>query len=190
MRRTLVSVTVAIACLSMLASCALLPLTNDQRADAELRLIQVAVKHHDAAALKKLFSKTARAKAPNLDDGIDDFFDLFPSGFESLGEPAGGVGETDINKSGKKTVELYGNYKVKANGEAYNLFFADVIVNQIGDPNTVGLYALGAAPYNPEPGTSPTPASKAFFAWENQFGLPNDAEVSGTPSVYVYSPKR
>jgi hypothetical protein len=155
-----------------------------------MKLIQGALKHHDAAALKKLFSKTARDKAPDLDGGIADFFDLFPAGFKNLGEPDGGPGEADVYKFGKKTVELHADYKVKARGKTYDLFFADFTVNQVGDPNTVGLYALGAAPYNPKPGTNPTPASKAFFNWASQYELTDDAEATGIPSVYVYSPQK
>jgi hypothetical protein len=173
----------------MLASCGFLPLTSNQQADAEMQLIQGAVKHHDAAALEELFSNAARAKAPSLDDEISNFLDFFPSGFKNLGEPAGGPGEFDEYKFGDRTVELYGNYKVEANGKAYNLYFADFTVNQIDDPNNVGLYALGVAPYNAHPTTHPTSASDAFFAWASQYGI-TDHKATGTPSVYVYAPSK
>jgi Domain of unknown function (DUF5104) len=143
-----------------------------------------AVKHHDAAALKKLFSKTAREKATDLDSGLKQFLSVFPSGFKSWSDPEGGPGESDVYDHGKQTVLLFGEYKVHANGKTYNLYFADFSVNQVGDPDNVGLYALGVAPYNAHPGTKPTAASKAFFAWASQFDIKNH-KATGNPGVYV-----
>jgi hypothetical protein len=48
---------------------------------------------------------------------------------------------------GKQTVLLFGNYKVSANGKNYDLDFADHAVNEVDDPDNVGIYTLGVAPY-------------------------------------------
>ena len=89
---------------------------------------------------------------------------------------------------GKLTILLDGEYKVHANGKTYELSFTDYAVNT-WHPDSVGLYALGVAPYNPHPGTKPTAASNALSAWANQYQIKN-GEGTGIPSVYVYeSPK-
>lgn len=188
---------VAIACVVSLSSCALLPpsaavglgvANSNQQVDAEMQHIEDAVKGHDAAALKKLFSKTARAKASDLDGGIEHFLSFFRSGFKNLGEPDGGPGEFDADDFGKRTVELLGDYEVRMKGKLYDLYFADFTVNQIEDPNNVGLYALGVAPYNAHGFTHPTAASKAFNAWTSQFSTKSGK--LGPPSVYVYGQQR
>lgn len=198
-RRLALSALAAAVCIGLLCSCSLLSSgpgvlgiqleSSNQRADAEMQHIETAVKNHDAAALKSLFSKTARAKAYELDSGITKFLAVFPSGFKNLGEPDGGPGEVDESNNGQQTVLLEGNYKVRANAKTYELYFAYYSINQADDPNAVGLYALAVAPYNAKPGTNPTAASKALFSFENGFSIV-DHRVPGTPSVYVYSPQQ
>jgi Domain of unknown function (DUF5104) len=151
--------------------------------------ITAAVNHHSATELKELFSRTARDKATDLDSGIRNFLTFFPSAFKDLGEPSGGPNETDQNDDGKRTVELFSDYKVLANGKTYDVFFADFSVDQGGDPNDLGLYALGVAPWNGSSFTHPTAASKAFDAWTSQFDMV-DHTPTGTPGVYVYSQKQ
>ena len=163
--------------------------SNSKQADAEMQHIEDAVKHHDVTALKELFSKTARAKANDLDGGIKNFLSFFPAGFKSLGEPAGAPNETDESDYGKRTVELLAVYKVRADGKNYDVFFADFSVNQDDDPNNVGLYALGVAPFNSNAYVHPSASSEAFDAWTSQFDIV-DHKATGTPSVYVYSPQK
>jgi len=182
----------ALVCVALLSACSLLPLgrgglhvdDSNQQADAVMQRIAVAVKNHDAAALKKLFSTTAREKATDLDGGLKYFLSVFPSGLKSLGEPDGGPGGTGDDENGKQTTVLFANYKVSANGKNYQLYFADYTVNQVDDPHNVGLYALGVAPYNAHPFTNPTAASRAFYAWARQFGIDNHT-ATGTPGVYI-----
>ena len=143
-----------------------------------------AVKHHDATALEKLFSKAAREKATDLEGGVKRFLSVFPSGFTSWSDPDGGPGETGDYAYGKRTVLLFGNYVVSANGKKYDLYFADYTVNEVDDPDNVGLYALGVAPYNRDAFINPTASSKAFDAWAGQFGIENHKAI-GDPSVYV-----
>ncbi|HEX4402065.1 MAG TPA: DUF5104 domain-containing protein [Galbitalea sp.] len=107
-----------------------------------MQRIADAAKDHDAAALKKLFSTTAREKATGLDDGLKYFLSVFPSGFKSwTGPEDGGPGETDENEGGNQIRELRPFYKVSANGRTYELYFADYTANQVG-PDNLGLSAF------------------------------------------------
>jgi hypothetical protein len=191
MHRVLGACAVTLVCVGLLSSCALLPLANTTTtSDVEMRHIADDVKHHDAAALKELLSKTALAKATDLDGEVGKFLSFFPSGFTSWSDPDGGPGERDVNNGSGLTVLLQANYKVHANGKTYALFFADFAVNQT-HPDEVGLYALGVAPYNAYPTTKPTAASNAFYDWTGQYGISTkNAEATGTPSVYVYEPAK
>jgi hypothetical protein len=191
MRRVLGACVVVLACVGLLSSCALLPVVDETKtADVEMQHIADDVKHHNAAALKELFSKTALAKATDLDGEVRKFLSLFPSGFTSWSDPDGGPGDTSVNEGDGPTILLDGTYKVHANGKTYDLYFADFVVNQI-HPDNVGLYALGVAPYNAYPGTKPTAASTAFFAWAGQYEIKTkNAEATGIPSVYVYEPAK
>jgi len=95
----------------------------------------------------------------------------------------GGPSSGGINEFGKQTVELYAFYKVAADGKDYDLYFADCTVNQVEDPNNVGLYALGVAPYSADPRTA-SGAPKPFFAWTGSHY--NDNGITyGDPGVYV-----
>jgi hypothetical protein len=180
---------VALSCVGLLSSCAFLPdpvgasLDNeDQQVNVEMQHIADAVKHHDAAALTKLFSQTAREKATDLDAGLKYFLSVFPSGrvtWTSLGN--GGTGD---DEDGKQTTVVFAFYKVPANGKTYEVYFADYTVNQVDDPHNVGIYALGVALYNPHPSTAPTPASNAFYKWTSQFEIV-DHKATGTPGVYI-----
>jgi hypothetical protein len=82
---------VALVCVGLLSSCALLPDADPTKtSDVEMQHIAYNVKYHDAAALEKLFSPLARAKAPNLGGGVEKFLSFFPSGFTSWSDPEGG----------------------------------------------------------------------------------------------------
>jgi len=65
---------VALGCTVLLSSCSLLPglpgtIVDDSGRQAEVQMQHIAdaVKNHDAAELKKLFSTDAREKATDLD---------------------------------------------------------------------------------------------------------------------------
>lgn len=70
MRKFLLAV-VALFCVVLLSSCTLLSVaggpSDQQRADAQMKKIAVALNSHDAAALKAMFSKRAVEKATDLD---------------------------------------------------------------------------------------------------------------------------
>ncbi len=181
------------ACVALLASCSLLPPgvsslsldTDNQRANTEMQQIISAVHDRDASALKALFSKRARENALDLDSGLRYFLSVFPSGLKNLGEPDGGPGGSVETDYGKETDLINGNFEVSANGKKYLVSFDYFAVNQIEDPENVGLYDLGVVPYNAKPYTNPTASSDAFFTWTSQF----DGVTSGSPGVYVPDPR-
>jgi hypothetical protein len=184
MRRILAAF-VALACVALLSSCSAVRVIKDendpyQDGDAQMQHIADAVKDHDAAALEKLFSLAARQKATDLDGGVKYLLSQFPSGWTKW--VSEGDGTSGSNDSHGLVEVLYGNYEVFANGKKYDLYFADFTVDQ-GDPNNVGIYALGAAPHDAHPYTRPSASSKAFDAWASQFDTPNGSY--GDPGVYV-----
>ena len=179
----------ALACVGLLSSCALLPGVDgasiagqDQQVNVEMQHIADAVKHHDAAALKKLFSTTAREKATDLDAGLAYFLSIFPSG--RMTWKSEGNASTGDDEYGKQTTVVFANYEAFANGKKYLVYFVDYTVNQVDDPHNVGIYALGVAPYNPHPFTAPTASSTAFDNWSSQFDIKNH-KATGTPGVYI-----
>ena len=171
---------VALACIALLSSCALLPglpvaIPGDSSGnpDVQMQHIADAVKTHDADGLKKLFTPRAREKAVNLDSGLKSFLSIFPSGrmtWKSLGASS----SDDVDDNGKETVVLYATYKVSADGKEYDLFFADYTVNQAEGSENLGIYSLGVAPYTAHPYTA-SGGPKPLFAWES----------TGTPGVYI-----
>jgi hypothetical protein len=187
--RRVIAAVVGLVCVGLLSACSLLPklppspLNDDskQQSDVEMQHIADAVKNHDAAALKKLFSPRAREKATDLDGGLKYFLSVFPSGrmtWESEGTGSGG-----INEYPKQTVELFASYKVSVGGKKFDLYFVDFTVNSAADPDNVGIYALGVTPYSANRFTK-SGAPKPFYVWSGAFrnGKPSDP---GTPGVYV-----
>jgi hypothetical protein len=187
MRRVLGAV-VALMCVGLLSSCSVLPLptgsfrdTDEQKAAAQMQHIADAVKDHDAAALKKLFSPRARKDATDLDGGLTFFLSAFPSGPVTwTTEGTGNSGEDDLLKH---ATELFGNYKVSANGKKYDLYFAYFPVNEF-HPDEVGIYALGVQPYDADPYTA-SGTKKPFWAWASQFDIGHNHTATGDPGVYI-----
>jgi hypothetical protein len=191
--RRVVGVVMSLACVALLSSCSLLPgihtSGNDdskQQADAQMQHIADAVKHHDAAALTKLFSPRARAKASNLDSGLKYLFSIFPSGRMTWKIDPGGPGGTGFSKSSKQVLETMAYYNVKANGKTYLLFFADVTTDNF-QPHNVGIYAIGVARNNSEDSAEytasgdPTP----YYDWIDTIGIDNLGDTIGDAGVYV-----
>jgi hypothetical protein len=178
----------ALACAALLSSCSLLPDIptpgNDdtaQKTDLVLQQIADAVEHHDAAALKQVFSPAARAKATDLEGGLKYFLSFFPSGHMTwqIGGPGpGGSGSNDLPNF---SWEAFANYKVFAEGKTYELFFPDVTTDT-PHPEYLGIYALGIVPYSTGRHTA-SGAPKPFDLWASQFGI-EDHIPTGTPGVY------
>lgn len=177
-----------LAILGLLLSCSMLPppavpLLDDsgEQADTQIRLIEDAIKNHDADALEELFSNTAREQATDLESGLDYFLSTFDSG--AITWENAGIGSTSETEGNKETTVLFCNYNLVADGKKYELYFAYYPVNEIVDPQNIGIYALGVAPHEEEKySTSGEP--KPFYQWARQFQL-KDHVSSGNPGVYL-----
>lgn len=189
MTRRFFGAVVTLACVWLLSSCSLLPPpsgsfrdSSDQLADIQMQRIEDSVKNHDVAALKSLFSTSARQKAGGLDGRLAYFLSFFPSG--QMTWKSQGAGLSGINKLYMHATELFGNYKISANGNTYSLYFAYFSVNDF-HPDEVGIYALGVVP-EADDGYTASGAKKPFDVWASQFGIDeNTNEATGDPGIYV-----
>lgn len=187
--RRIVGAVVALVCVGLLSSCTLLrlppsPLDDDskQQTDVQVQRIVDAVRHHDAAALKKLFSSRARDEATGLDRGLSYFLSAFPSG--AVTWKSQGISSSSENESLTRVIELYGNYEVLAGGKKFDLYFAYFSVNDF-DPDNTGIYALGITPHPASP-TTASGAKQPFDVWASQFGISDkDHTATGDPGVYI-----
>ena len=191
--RRVVGAVAALVCVALLSSCSLLqnislPGHDDSKrqADVQMKHIADAVKDHDAAALKKLFSPGARAKASDLDSGLAYFLSIFPSGQMTWKIAPDGPGGTGFSKSSKEVLETEAYYDVNANGKKYELFFADVTTDNV-QPHNVGHYALGVARNNSAAGPEWTAAGDPtpFYDWIDSLGIDNLGDTIGAPGVFV-----
>ena len=178
----------ALACVALLSSCSLLrdiptPGHDDtgKKADVVMQHIADAVKHHDVAALKKLFSPGAQAKATDLDSGLKYFLSLFPSGRVTWKVGGPGPSGTGLKDAGEFSWESFASYKVFADGKTYELYFADMTTDT-AHPDYIGIYALGVVPYTTITHTA-SGAPKPFDLWASQFDN-KDHTPTGTPGVY------
>jgi hypothetical protein len=120
-----------------------------------------AVRSHDAAALKKLFSTRAREKATDIDSGADYFLAVFPSARMTWKSVT--TNSVYDFTSSKQTEELLAAYH--------------------DDPENVGLYALGVAPYTTDPYSAPG-TKKPFYVWLASF-KPDGGVATGIPGIFV-----
>jgi Domain of unknown function (DUF5104) len=144
-----------------------------------------AVNDHDAAALKAMFSTRALEQATDIDEGLDYLLSLFPDGGLTSNWWVGPAAERQY-KNGQLTEVLLVEYNVSAGGQDYSLFFADFTVNEIIDPNNVGLYALGVTPW-PEDHHSwivEAPSTDPFFIWAESIHA-DESDENGYPGVFV-----
>lgn len=155
---------------------------SEQKAGIQMQYIADAVKSHDAAALKKLFSPRAVDKATDLDSGLKYFLSVIPSG--KLTWETRGTGLTSDTEGFKQATELYGNYRVSVNGEQYSLHFAYFSVDDF-DRHNVGIYALGIAP-RADYGYTASGARTPFAEWFSQFDISDTTHTAtGDPGIYV-----
>jgi hypothetical protein len=191
--KRLLSVVVALIGAALLSSGALVPpesadtlyVNTDHKANDRMQQIVDAVNSHDAAALKAMFSPRALEQATDIDEGLDYLFSLFPNGGLISNWQLKPAAERQY-KNGKLTEVLLVEYNVSADGQDYSLFFADFTVNEVIDPNNVGLYALGVTPW-PEDHqwwTLETPSTEPFFAWIESIHA-DESDENGYPGVYV-----
>ena len=188
---------VALFCVVLLSSCTIVPfwppdapsasaspgtlfVDSFHKADDRMEQIAAAVESHDAAALKAMFSTRALERATDIDAGLDHFLSYFPHDgvtWISWGNP----GAERQYKDGKLTEVLLARFKLTADGIDYSLFFADFTVNEVIDPDNVGLYALGVTPWIDDPVHSCT---GPFYAWACSIHA-DESDENGYPGVYV-----
>ena len=173
-------VAMALATVVGLSSCGLLPGNDNRQADARMQQIADAVDNQDKAALKALFSNRAVEQATDLDQRLDYFLSFFPSGGLTWERDALGS-EVDVDRNGRKTELLEAHYTVSAGGNDYYLVFKDFTVNETIDPENVGLYGLGVAPWTEKRQSG---ATKPLLAWARSIQMDGDGE-KGYPGVYV-----
>ena len=193
---------VALVIAVLLSSCALVPFGTSEASETpeppdtlyvyseskmkdRMQQIVEAVNDHDAAALKAMFSTRALEQATDIDEGLDYLLSLFPDGGLTSNWWVGPAAERQY-KDGKLTELLLVEYNVSAGGQEYSLFFADFTVNEIIDPNNVGLYALGVTPW-PEDHHSwivEAPSTDPFFIWVESIHA-DESDENGYPGVYV-----
>jgi len=186
MRKLMLGV-VGLALAVLLSSCGLLPFgsgvildDSHEQADARMEQIGAAFNDGDPAALKALFSPRALEQAPDIDAGLEYLLSFFPEGGVTWERDAiGSEGEND--GAGNKTRMLRANYKLIVGGEEYRLFFADITVNDVLDPENVGLYAIGVTPWSD---MNQSDAAKLFSAWAGAIHY-QGATGNGYPGVYV-----
>jgi hypothetical protein len=186
-KKLFLAVAMPAAIASVLSACALLPVGpgvyldgDNAQADAQMETIAAAVKDLDPAALKALFTKRALDEAVDLDAGLDYFLSFFPDGeFTWKRDAIGSEAETD--GFGATTEMLRANYRLTIDGEDYRLFFADFTVNDLVDPDNVGIYAMGLTPWT---GDNVTGGSKAFSEWAGAIHY-DGTHAKGYPGVYV-----
>ena len=180
----------------LLSSCSLIPVggsetpaplyanSNDKARDRIEQIVD-AVNDHDAAALKAMFSSRALEQADDIDEGLDYLLSLFPDGGVSSNWFVGPAAERQY-KDGKLTEVLLVEYNVSAGGQDYSLFFADFTVNEIIDPENVGLYAIGVAPWADDHHSwiVEAPSDEPFFVWMESIHA-DASDEKGYPGVYV-----
>jgi len=188
------AVVVALLCGILLASWtpapskspATLYVDSGQKTIDRMQQIAHAVKKHDVAALKAMFSPRALDEATDLDAGLNYFLSLFPNGmtWKSWNGPAA---EREY-KGGKLTEVLLEEFKASAGGREYSVFIAEFTVNDVIDPDNVGLYALGAMPWPKDHDSwlrdQPSGAGVPYYAWARSIHA-DERDAAGHPGVYV-----
>jgi len=192
--RQLRAVVVAFLCAVLLASCTAAPskspetlyVDSGQKTIDRMQQIAHAVNHHDAAALKAMFSPRALDQAMDIDAGLNYFLSLFPNGltWKSWNGPAA---EREY-KDGKLTEVLLEEFKAVSGGHEYSVFLAEFTVNDVIDPDNVGLYALGAMPWPKDHDSwlrdQPSGAGVAYYTWARSIHA-DESDPVGHPGIYV-----
>jgi hypothetical protein len=169
----------AIVSTAVLSSCSLWPFSevNANQGNARMEQIADAVNGQDAAALKALFSTHALEQATDIDERIEYFLSFFASG--ELTWEQGVVGST-VDTVGGTTELLEGHYEVSAGANDYWLVFKDFTANA-NDPDNVGLYGLGIAPWSENPQTGP---AEPLFVWAGSIQMDGNGQ-NGYPGIYI-----
>ncbi|HTL40766.1 MAG TPA: DUF5104 domain-containing protein [Pseudolysinimonas sp.] len=184
--RHLMAVALTLVCAVALSSCALLPFfqSDNAQADAQMERVAAALDNGDREALTALFSTTALREATDLDERLDHLLSLFPQGDLTWTRNTS-VGAESENDYEAKTELLYAFYKVTADGKDYRLFFADFTVNDLVDPDNVGIYALGVIPWTDDVHSD---VAEPFFIWANSIHIRQNGPAA-YPGIYMPAPQ-
>lgn len=149
---------------------------EDEWLDARVQRIVDAVNAHSLTDLKGMFSQRAVEQDANLDEELTYFISIFPDGISEAERLS--VSASENYSYGEQTESLGGSYKLTAGGKFYWLSLVDFTVNQVDDPENVGLYELGAVLGTASEDSS---AEMAYFAWLKS----GEPDWSGGPRIYV-----
>ena len=152
---------------------------NEELADVQMRLIEAAIEKRDADALKGLFSPYALEQAENLDDGLAYLLGLVGDG--DLTWTLHEVDSFAVRESGQTTQFVTATYQVSGGGNDYRLFFSTFPVNEVRNPDNVGLYALGVKPWARDPETG---CIDPFDRWACAMSV-NGSTERGYAGIYV-----
>ena len=163
MRRLLLVVAAGL-CAVALSSCSFWPFSlipsDHGQADARMEQIAEAVEAQDADALRGLFSPRAIEQATDLNDGLDYFLSFFPNG--GLTWDIDHVNSSVATEYGKITKMLSAYIKVTADGKDFWVIFKDFTVNELIDPDNVGLYGLGVVAWSDDMESRPV---VGLYSW-------------------------
>lgn len=157
------------------------PPDASQLAIQKLNLILDVVNNriYDAEWLGSRFSDYVRYEHPTrIDDELEELYAHFPDQDVARQEdpPVTPVYRESVDSGGEKRLIL-ASYRVSSGGSDYWLSFA-YFTDYSTDPDKVGYYAMGIAPWT---ASGDSPAETALFAWLDRFDL--DATVP--PGVFV-----
>ncbi len=196
---------VALVCVVLLSSCALVPFgppdasetpEPSESADAlyvdpgqkmtdRMQQIVAAVNDHDAPALKAMFSTGVLNHTPEIARGLDYLLSLFPKGgITWTQDPAENTPvEAFTNvEAGKLKEWVHGNYRLSVEGHEYWLYFADATVNEV-NPHEVGLERLGVTPWVGDRNSEMSGPAAKFYEWVNV--VVSDPNFEQSDGIYV-----
>ena len=114
-------------------------MSDEQRADARMEQIIIAIKEKDGDAIKSLFSKKALEEANDFESDVNYFFEFFQGSIETWGRD--GIAGSESIDHGKTSHMLRFAINVNTDKEAYRLFVIDYSTDTI-NPNNQGVYML------------------------------------------------
>jgi len=154
------------------------PLDSSQLSVQKLNQIVSDLNTKDAAWLRGRFSDYAQLEHGAQLDDLSKLFKLFP-GHDVVRQDDPQIAPVvrENTENGKKVSLLLSTHRVSAGGADYRMFFAYFTENTV-NPDNVGLYAIGVAPWT-DSGTSP--AEQALTAWANAF----TADAGTPPGILI-----
>ena len=114
-------------------------MSDEQRADARMEQIILAIKEKDKEALKSLFSKKALDESIDFENDVDTLFGLFQADIDTWERD--GIAGSESIRSGKKSSMIRYAINVNTDKEVYRLFVIDYYTDTI-DPDNQGVYML------------------------------------------------